>query len=159
MLQRKERQKEQQDQTEEKGGGRKGESNDSPEFPDRRGIWHIPRLPSGVSVAKASHIRTHTHTHKHTCTLHTFCATARWKHKHWQRKYYFLLQRQMKLFWYIQTSTFNNMCVLLKLLISVYTASSETLSLKSLLQEKQMQGDIKCGGGGGGGGGGGQVRT
>ena len=46
-----------------KGGGRKGESNDNPEFPDRRGIWDIPRLPSGVSVAKASHIRARTHTH------------------------------------------------------------------------------------------------
>ena len=50
------------------------------------------------------------------------------------------------------------MCVLLKLLISVYTASSETLSLKPLLQENQMQGDMGGGGGGGEGGSGKDIK-
>ena len=44
------RQKEQEDyrQKKNKRGDRKGESNDSPEIPDRRGISDIPGLPSGV---------------------------------------------------------------------------------------------------------------
>ena len=32
-----------------KTGDRKGESNDSPEIPDRRGTSDIPSLPSGVN--------------------------------------------------------------------------------------------------------------
>ena len=42
------RKKEQEDQTEKnKRGDRKGESNDSPEIPDRRITSDIPGLPSG----------------------------------------------------------------------------------------------------------------
>ena len=43
------RQKEQEDLAEEKNkrGDRKGESNDSPEIPDRRETSDIPSLPSG----------------------------------------------------------------------------------------------------------------
>ena len=105
-----------------KGGGRKGESNDNPEFPDRRGIWDIPRLPSGVSVAKASHIRARTHTHTHTHLTHSLC-DSNVETQTLTKKIYFLLQRQIELLWHIQTSTFNNMCVLLKLLISVYVCT------------------------------------
>ena len=35
-----------------KRGDRKGESNDSPDIPDRRETSHIPGLPSGVNVNK-----------------------------------------------------------------------------------------------------------
>ena len=42
------RQKEQEDKAEKnKTGDRKGESNDSPEIPDRKGTSDIPGLPSG----------------------------------------------------------------------------------------------------------------
>ena len=42
------RQKEQEDEAEKnKRGDRKGESNDNPEIPDRRGTSDVPSLPSG----------------------------------------------------------------------------------------------------------------
>ena len=49
------RQKEQEDQTEKnKRGDRKGESNDSPEIPDRRITSDIPGLPSGQKTLSSN---------------------------------------------------------------------------------------------------------